>query len=210
MAVSLIPPIGSSGTWGLRAPYNSLINVELTYSCVAVRRLSEFRLLGIDPFTMYYEPYSVSNGTYASDLAQGDVCIVSLQSASGALVFVPSTYINSYPNPNGFKYTPVILAVDIGSIPDRLNLNAMKTDMVDLIKSYLGIENVVVTTVAVGEDKMLNQNDHNSIEAARLGRITASKTLHGRNTELLNQVQALSTRNAELENQILLMINNPP
>lgn len=207
MTTSLVPPIGAAGTWVLKAPYATEIVSGLTYTCVAVRRLGEFRLLGIDPYTQYYEPKEVPAATYASDLNQGDVCIVSLQTAAGKLIFVPSTYIESYPNPNGYRYTPVILAVDIGSIPDALNLSAVKTDIMEIVKTYLGIDNVSVTSIAVGESKAVNQNDHNSLEAARQGRITASKTLFTQVQELNAKNAALAARNTQLENYILA---NPP
>lgn len=210
MPVSLVPPIGSAGTWGLRAPFADDIVAGQIYSCVAVRRLSEFRLLGIDPFTQYYKPQNIQDAVYATDLAQGDVCIVSLQSTSGKLVFVPSTYINSYPNPNGYKYTPVSLVVDIGSIHNDLNLSAMKTDMIDLIKGYLGILSVSIISVKVGEERMITQSDHNSLEAARLGRVTATQTLHNRVQQQLAQITALTARNQELENYVLSLPPSPP
>ncbi len=203
MAVSLIPPIGTVGTWILKVPYNADINPEILYTCVAVRRLSEFRLLGIDPYNQYYLGKGISETDYAADSDQGDVCIVSLQSPIGDLVFVPSTYILSYPNPNGHRYTPMVLVVDVGSIPDKLNLNAVKSDISDIVKTYLGLVSADVLSVAVGESIMVTPQDHANIEAARIGRITVTKTLSTRLTEAQIAIAGLTSRNQELENYIL-------
>ena len=203
MSVSLVPSIGSSGTWVLETPFDSAISASLTYECVAIRRLTELRLLGIDPYEVYYKPKNISEEKYNQDLARNDVCMVSLKSASGQLTLVPTTYIKSFPNATGLKYTPVCLVVDVGSIPSSLNLNALKTDMADLVKGYIGIENVTIKSVAVGEDAMVTQADHNSMEAARLGRITVTKTLHTQVQELNSTIQSLVARNQELEAFIL-------
>lgn len=203
MSVSLVPPIGAAGTFVLKAPFQSDVIAEQIYTCVAIRRLGEFRLLGIDPYTQYYLPKEIAAAQYELDLAQGDVCIVSLQSPSGKLTFVPSTYIESYPNPNGHRYTPVILAVDIGSVPDVLNLSALRTAIADAVKGYVGINSVSITSIAVGESKMVSQQDHNAIEAARLGRITVTKTMYAQIQELQAANAALVARNQELENYIL-------
>lgn len=203
MSISLVPPIGAAGTYVLKAPFQSDIVADQIYTCVAIRRLGEFRLLGIDPFTQYYEPKEITASQYELDVTQGDVCIVSLQSPSGQLAFVPSTYIESYPNPNGHRYTPVILAVDIGSIPDVLQLSAMRTAVADIVKTYLGINSVSITSIAVGESKMVSQQDHNALEAARLGRVTVTKTMYTQIQELQALNASLTARNQELENYVL-------
>lgn len=204
--MSLTPPIGSSGIFQLGSPYAALLQSQVTYTCDAVRKMSDIIKLGIDPHTQYYLPHSLDRTVYETDLQNGE-SIVSLRSNGGHWVYVPTSYVLSYPNANGIPYTALVLGINIGAVPNYLDLSAVKARIVDLVRETIGVSSTV-TQVAISPTKSLPQTDHNAVEAARVANITATKTDRALMLEMKTQRDALLQRNQELEAYIASL--SPP
>lgn len=204
--MALIPPVGTAGIFTLQAPFAVKLITGAPYTCMAVRRLADVIHEGIEPYERYYEPFGLTREIYTAALAE-DVCIVSLRSSGGQWLEVPSTYILSYPDQGGVPYTSLVLAVNIGPIPNHLNLAAIKQRLIDDVRDYIGIDSSVMT-VAVSETKLIAQSISIGIEAARVAQINTSTTDRAK----LIAAQAVSTaalaKIAELEAYI--KTNLPP
>lgn len=195
--MSLTPPIGSSGIFKLTGPFSAILQSQVSYTCDAVRRMADILKLGIDPHRTYYEPFGLTYQQYETDLQNGE-CIVSLRSNSGHWVYVPTSYIASYPDANGIPYTALVLGINIGAVPHYLDLSQVKQRIVDLVRETIGVTSTV-TQVAVSPTKNLPQTDHNAVEAARLANITSAKTDRALYLEMKAQRDALAQRLTEVE-----------
>lgn len=195
--MSLTPPIGSSGIFKLTGPFNAVLQSQVSYTCDAVRKMSDILKLGIDPHREYYQPHGLTYQQYEDDLQRGE-CIVSLRSNGGHWVYVPTSYIASYPDANGIPYTALILGINIGAVPHYLDLSQVKQRIVDLVKETIGVTSTV-TQVAISQTKNLPQADHNAVEAARLANITSTKTDRAMYLEMKAQRDELAQRLADLE-----------
>lgn len=196
--MALIPPIGAAGIYQLGAPYNGLLTTGVSYTCNAIRQMGDFVKRGVDPYTEYYKPYNLSEQVYTNDVQAG-VSIVSLRSSGGHWVYVPTSYILSYPNIGGISYTGLVLAANLGPVPDYLDLTALKAKIRDVIIERIGIQTTEITTVAVTEKKLLTQADHIAIEAARAQNISDITTDYSKYLSEKNRADSLQTRLAELE-----------
>lgn len=199
--MNLIPPIGASGLYKLIAPYSTMINTNISYTCMAVRKLSDIIAMGKDPFKTYYEPYGLTDTQYESDLNSG-VCIVSLQSSSGIWAYVPSSYIESYPQVNGVPYTSIALMVHLGALPDNLNLNYVVNTVKDVVTSVLGVA-PEVQTVVTSPTSMISQDNHMAAEAARQQQIDSNTTTYSAAQQSSNENAQLRARITQLEAYIL-------
>lgn len=199
--MNLIPPIGASGLYKLIAPYSTMINTNISYTCMAVRKLSDIIAMGKDPFKTYYEPYGLTDTQYESDLNSG-VCIVSLQSSSGIWAYVPSSYIESYPQVNGVPYTSIALMVHLGALPDSLNLNYVVNTVKDVVTSVLGVA-PEVQTVVTSPTSMISQDNHMAAEAARQQQIDSNTTTYSAAQQSSNENAQLRARITQLEAYIL-------
>ena len=195
--MSLTPHIGSAGIFTLLAPFQAQLRSGVSYTCVAIRRMADILALGIDPYEKYYVPNGLSKANFDAAL-QANEAIVSLQSTSGHWVYVPTTHIQSYPNMGGIPYTSLILAADIGAVPNYLDLSSVKTRIRDAIRDSLGVT-TEVKHVAISEQKAISQSDHNAIEAARVASVTDTKTDYAKYQEERTLRLALQQKVTELE-----------
>lgn len=180
-----IPQLGVRGLYALLPPYNTLLLPNIGYTCVAIRRLSDIIAVGGDPFVDYYEPFGLDDAAYKADVEAG-IAIVSLQADASNIARVPSSYISGFPNIGGVPYTTLALAINLGAVPDSLNLSAIKNKIAAVVLESVGIVSVV-NTVAVSLPTLLNPTDAAVVEAARLARITTVQTDYAK----LLQIQAL-------------------
>lgn len=194
--MSLIPPIGSTGIFKVNAPFNDTIKDTINHTCVAIRRLSDLLNSGLDPFNDYYFLNGLTEEKYKEDITD-NVCIVSLQTANGNWFYVPSSFIISYPIVGGVAYNSIALMLNIGAIPDALNISFLRNTLVDMTESIIGIRPTIYT-VATAEQTMVNEQAHDLAEMARLSKITKTTTdyselikVRNENTELKNKISTL-------------------
>ncbi|BDD79583.1 hypothetical protein [Burkholderia phage FLC9] len=203
ITTSLVPDVGNSGVWSLTAPYDALINATASYKCLEVRQLQGIIAAGGDPYSLYYVPQEGDTpgslkDQYASDLSNG-ACIVTLQSSSGSVVYVPTTFIASFPAGGGIAYHALMLAVDIGVLPEYVDLTFLKQQMANLVKTTVGLPSVAITTVVVSPTTNLSLDDHNRAEAARKANITNTVTPEAQVIALTKQLQSVQQAYATLE-----------
>lgn len=172
--MALIPPIGTAGIYDLKAPFSAKLQPRVSYRCEAVRKISDFIEEGIDPYEEFYVPNGLSQAVYQADMLN-NACIVSLQSSSGHWVYVPTTYINSYPNVNGVAYRGMVLGVELGPIPEYMDLAAVKVAVGNVIRDVLGVR-PTIKEVAITSTQNFSQQDHDILEANRAALVQNSDT----------------------------------
>lgn len=204
--MSLTPPLKSTGIFSLQAPFQAMLRTNVAYTCRSIRQISDFLKLGQDPYALFYEPNGLTKPAYDAAVTAGEA-VVGLQSNGGHWVYVPTTHINSYPDMGGLSYTAIVLGISLGSIPDYLDLSALKTKIQDDVRAVIGIT-AEVKSVAVSERKLMSQSDHTAIEAARVANITENKTDYAKMLKAEQDLANAVARIAELEAYIIA--NIPP
>jgi hypothetical protein len=107
----------------------------------------------------------------------------------------------------GVPYTAIVLGINIGAVPNYLDLSAIKQRIVDAVRETIGVTSTVAQ-VAISPTKNLPQSDHNAIEASRVSNITATRTDRALYLEAQAQRDALTLKVQELEAYIAA--NLPP
>jgi len=192
---SPIPPIGTRGVYSLNAPWTASPGV--VYTCAAIRRFVDLANLGTDVYETYYAPSGLTQSDYDRD-RQNDEAIVTLISETTAPIYVPSSYIASFPDQSYRNYHHVVLSASLGPLPDYIDLTFVRDQVATAVSEVVGQEATVQLSVAPMKGTV-SPEQHEVNEAARQASITNRTTDYARRLELEQQVTQLNQRLAIAE-----------
>lgn len=193
-----IPPIGTKGVYALSSPWSA--DAGVLYTCSAIRKFIDLENLGVDVYTTYYQTSGLDRSVYEQDRRDG-VVLITLTSDRFSPIYVPSSYIASFPDLSYRNYQHIVLSASIGPLPDYMDLTFAKQAMATALSDIIGIEPTVFESVAP-MDGVVSPDTHEALEVSRQSAINNRETDYAKVIDLQSQVVALSQRNAILE-QIL-------
>lgn len=196
MSEYIIPELGAKGVYAFKAPFDTLVNKQTEYECVSVRKIADALNAGENVFMKYYSPSELNESDYTRDINDG-VSLISLRSAMGQILYIPNSYITSYPDASGVRYRVMALAVNLGAVPDTMNLETIIGEVRVLVGARMGIDPEIVP-VATSQPAMVSHNDHDRLEIARVSKVTIENSLHRRYDVLLAERDELLRKNAAL------------
>ena len=200
MSSRILPVIGSSGTYELLPPFDTMILPEEIYTCKAIRNISEYVSYNQDPKKLVYDYYGLSENDYENDI-QEDMEIVSLQNNKGVWVYVPARYIVKYPEVDGIPYHQLSMVCKIPAIEVSRDISHLKTDVINLIKDTLGVE-AAVEIVEVSRTIAVTKNVSDQLKIDRALVSNGRVTDRAKYMQLLQQQQLLLNKIESLENYI--------
>lgn len=184
----LTPNLYSKGTWKGLDPFN--IPVDKIYVSTAIRSFKELESKGIDVYEDYYVPLNISEETFLEDRNKY-ASIVTLASDNAPTIYIPDTYIASFPDSSAVPYNHVVLSTSLGGLPDGLVLDDLQEKVSQLVMAELGIE--VSTKVHVSSSKPLyvSATDHKLLNDTRMGMISNNKSLYTQLKQKDDQIESL-------------------
>lgn len=185
---SRTPPLFATGRWVIDDPFS--VPSGAVYTCKAIRSFDDIRLMGIDPFEQYYVPKGVDEETFEQD-EKNLANIVTLMSDNYPTVYVPDTFIISYPDTTTVPYRHVVLSLSLGAIPDHLALEDFKDKVEQSAEASLGIETTVREHQAGSLSEGIDQQSHRTLENNRLARITGNQTEYAKLLNLKEEATQL-------------------
>lgn len=178
--MALTPPIRTIGRYVLKTPW--VASSAKVYECEAIRSFDDLSQLGVDIYEEFYASQGLINGEEYGGVVfsfeserQKDPNIITLRAQDGEYIYVPDTYILSYPNMSGVKYSNMVISANLGPLPDFLDLSALKTELGDFIAQFIGV------TPTLNEHRADSTNQptpvqHDILESARLAAISIYTT----------------------------------
>lgn len=178
------PPLGTKGRYVLRTPWST--NPTMLYTCLAIRSFDDIYKLGYDVYSTYYVPMGLTNGAVVGGLTfqfdaerNATANIITLRATDGTYIYVPDTYIASYPDMSEHTYSHMVLSVSLGALPDYLDLSAVKDAVSGIVAQTFGL------TPTVKEHRTPSTANptaaqHEAMEASRTAAITLLETDHAR------------------------------
>ena len=190
------PSIYARGVYVLNSPWSA--DSDTIYSCQSIRSFEELHERNIDPFEAFYQPKGLSQSDFQQD-ADAAATIVTLISEDGTeVIYVPDTYIASFPDTGNIPYHHVILSVDLGGLPETLGLDLIKQQIATTAIEVIGAEAEVNTHIAPTTGTVTN-DEHLTLEAARLANIETTRTDRQKYLEQREYSDALEKRIETLE-----------
>ncbi len=172
--MGLRPPVDVTGIYTLAAPFAQYVVPNVPYTCIAIRKFTDLIKKGEDPYQLYYAPMQMTLQEYQTDFNSGE-CLVTLRSADGQFIYVPTSKILGYPNQGGISYTALVLGIRLGAIPDGLDLTPLRTKLAAVCHDYIGVT-PQIQQAAISKTVQKSAADHAVLEAARQAQITERQT----------------------------------
>lgn len=170
----VIPSVGSSGYFELRAPFDTKMLANELYTCQAVRKLSDYLANNETPFTDIYEPVGLTQSQYDEDLEK-DVYVVSLQAETGHWVYVPANYLVKLPAVNGIPYRTMMIGVSLPALPADKDLSHLETAIRNLVMDTIGVASVT-KVVETSRVSLVDRATHIVKQAQRDANIVSANT----------------------------------
>jgi hypothetical protein len=202
----ITPPLRIKGVFSLRAPFSAKPGVA--YTVQAIRSFEEIRARNSDPMTLVYGPAGLLKVHYDEDVAAG-AAIVTLMSASEAPIYVPDTYIDSYPDMGNIEYSHLIASVSLGPLPSTFDTTLLKSQIANVVAGTIGVAPTVHIGVAA-LNELVSSETHAQLVAARKGAITIDNTDRSRALRAEDTVAKQALHIQTLEAYILTLLAQIP
>jgi hypothetical protein len=151
---------------------------------------------GEDILNEVYTKAGLVKADYDRDFKAGTK-IVTLLADDATPIYVPDSYIESYPMYDQRKYTHTILSIDLGALPDFLNLANLQLEISALTSDVVGKESKV-TVHRAASSGLITPEQHEVAEVARLAAITRRTTYRAEVLKLQREKTALIEQNQVL------------
>lgn len=192
----LTPPPGAKGAFLLRLPFKTVADIE--YTVTAIRSFAEIRARNSDPMKLIYNPVGIDDeALMQADVAEGAAIIV-LATRTGELMYVPDTYIDSYPSMGSIPYSHLIASASLGMIPDSLDTIQLQQVIASAVSDFIGVEPTVFITRGEISD-VITEERHVQLTISRNEAVKNRETDRAVVLRLTKELQAANDRIAEQE-----------
>ncbi len=202
-----VPQIGAVGVYTLAAPYDSQLTPQVAYTCRSLRELSDIAAAGETIWERYYQPLGVSEAVYQQDLAD-NVCIVGLHAGTGEWVYVPSSFIVKAPDINGVLYSPVVLGVSLGAIPDSYQLDGLISRLSNVVESTLGVK-PTIKGMLISQPALIPYEESERLESIRQAVISDSESDYSKLQQAQSALQLTQSKLQQLETWVKNNLPSP-
>lgn len=202
MTQYILPNVGASGVIKLKDPFSGLCAANTPYVVTGVQTLQDVVASGQDPFALYYSPFGLDQSTYTDDV-NNNVCILSLTASDGEVVRVPNSYLISLPIAMGVPYATMLVAVNLGALPQDLSLAYFMSQVAELAQNILGVSTADVRAMRASALTYLTVEDATTIETARQVVMDSVTTEMARRMAAETSLNALQQKYNDLEAFIL-------
>lgn len=159
--VKITPNLNTKGIFEVERPFR--LNNKRVYEVIAIREFPDLWQYDVDIYQEYYEPHGLTVDIYNRDKQVG-AAIVTLQGEDG-IIYIPDTFIISYPDLGLANYKHVVMSVSLGPIHTSHNLTGLQQELAGVCSKFLGVNAVVKIHTAPVRDAMTKE------EAAQLERV---------------------------------------
>lgn len=199
------PSIGLTGIYQAIAPF--ILQSGFTYQCIAIRRFLDIEKEDIKVYETYYQPQALAPEIYAED-EEMDATIITLRRSDGLLIYIPDTFIASYPLLEGLQYVRMSLMIDCGVVRDNIDMEFVENQIVSFVKQVVNPPSVKVNRVLLPVKNTISVVDQDALEAIRIANVEIHKTDYARAKELEQLVLSLQ-QIIEDQNQKLIAAGVP-
>ena len=192
--------IGQTGNFQLLNPFDTTLKTELQYMCIAIRKIKDYILDGVDVYTEIYKKMEISNLVYDEDV-KNNSSIIHLQNDLGEIVRVPERYFKDVPIADGVLYNVKVLGFSLGPLPKDLDLSYASQKCKELLLDILGV-NSTPKVIIVSTDKVVSYEEDVIAVAAREALRGTSNTERSKIIDLQNRLATATSKIMALEDYI--------
>jgi len=192
MATPNTPTYLATGSYVLTSPFT--IDNQLSYTCKAIRSFEELAEQERDVFALVYSPVGLTKADMANDQAAGASIITLYHAESDDFIYVPDTYIAQFPTADNVPYSRIVLALEVGPLPDTLDLTLLTDAVIADAGAVIGVT-PTATLVRIPTQGIVSQADHEAMEAIRAAAVTRNQADYVRLSDALIKIDELTAAN---------------
>lgn len=201
----LSPSLDMRGIFKVRKPFE--LPIDSIHSVGSVRGIPSMETGGIDVYSTVYAPANLSRSEYQADLVNTPK-IIELISDGGRVTLVPDTYLVQLPESNAPVYHRTLVSVDLGLLPEGMDVRHIAKEMGDIASGLLGV-NADTKVHHLPYRGEVTKSMHLELEdKRRQNRDVDARTTYLKNIELNKKVELLSQHVAMLHERLGTGYNN--
>jgi hypothetical protein len=199
--MDITPQLNVYGKFTFRVPF---ITPEDEYKCELVEPISLLIKQGVNVYNKYYSINKLSQEVFRLDV-KDNINIITLVSNKN-IIYIPSSFIVSVPTAYAVQYARFIFTIDLGELPNKLDLVDLQTNLQLLSQDITG------RPVNIRLNRLLSKNvigvaEHNRRETKRKllikQKVSPVKTIK----KQLTDIRALRKHILLLEEEIINLHN---
>ena len=195
-----VPIIDALGTYTAKAPF--VIEDGSIYISKAIEDFTALSDRGIDVYSQYYQPNGLSEAQYAEDAGLG-VKIVTLYSTTGhPTLYIPTSYILSFPSKSLVPYTDLVMSVSLGLVPDAVSMSMLESDVDQAVQDRIG----VVPKIKLHRLPLnggVDYNTHVRLETLRAAKLQYKPTPTAQLNYFIQRISELEAEKLRLEEALI-------
>lgn len=169
----LTPPLWAKGRYTVNSPFT--VSPSTIYQCIALRNFDDIVKENEDVYARYYKPFGIDENTYRAH-DRNNAIIVTLVDEFGVALYIPSPYIASFPNMGDVPYKRMIMSVDLGPLPDYVDLTYLDDMVSNMVTETVGVADPKINVHVAPAKNAVSSEQHDTLEAARTAAITNNQT----------------------------------
>lgn len=180
--INIIPPVNTVGVWKVKLPYT--VKAQLPYWLIAIRMFEDITRVGLDVYKTYYEPYIKEGDTipgtsevfsFKNEIEKG-ARILTIKSEAGETLYIPSTFVEEYPDTNIVIYRPMIVSLMIGVYREDTDYSILLQALEETVMNNTGVDAVESAIHAGPSTTGLTTSEMEALELARENKMANSET----------------------------------
>lgn len=192
-----LPAIGSTGVFRVRAPFT----IEtVNYTCTQISQINTLIEDQVDVFGLYYAPNGLTQTVFQTAI-DSNIAIVTLESDNGPTLHIPSDYIDTMPIVPFVPYSRIVLSLDLGFLPDTVNLTQLQTDLAIVANNSVNFSTAI--NIHSVSTKAVPQEEHVLLEAARLEKLSNYISIYKGKMDADARIAAYETKIRLLEQTVI-------
>lgn len=194
---NLVPSVGTKGRYVLKPPFDAAMVPNKLYKLDADRTFDEIDTFGTNIYTQFYLPYSIPESQVSADRTAG-ARIITLMTDAAPPLYVPTTFVQSYPDLNYKPYNQYTAVLSFGPMAEDTLFEPTIQAMKNTVSEFLGVEPEIHIAFTPLSD-VITPEQHDALEATRQAAISNRSTDYARLYESQAQVALLQQRITILE-----------
>lgn len=193
--MQLTPTIYATGKYQVREPFTLVEGVD--YTCHAIRTFVECAERGMDVFKDVYDANGIDREKYLTDESAG-INIIALKTEGREMLYIPDSYIASYPNIGEAVPQRLIVSVDLGIISSHWPADYLVSQIKNLASDIAGgdpeveLHSIPLTGRTSSEDVPAIEAGREVAVTQRTSDYARAQTLEKHNKLLTEKVTALN------------------
>lgn len=170
------PPLETRGRFTLKPPF--VAATTKVYTVISLRHFKEMIASSVDILNKFYIPNGLKQEDYERDV-KDNATLVIIYAEDGEMLFVPNSYIQSFPSQSIPPYANYVISAQLGAFRTDYDFSFCKQKVAEVLSDTIGVE-VPIQIDSIGEAQVMSVDDADVLETNRAEAIKDRQTSYAK------------------------------